>query len=106
MNTYLATAEAHIQLRGRIGSLEDTLRSAHLHDDVSVQDIDAVEWADPMNAHVRLALIVPVKDGSDDAGGEMDHTIRMSLIGEEYTIAKGSMMITKVFEVMPFEEEY
>ena len=105
MNTYLATAEAHIQLRGRIGSLEDALRSAHLHG-VSVQDIDAVEWVDPMNAHVKLALIVPVKDGTEHAGDEMDHIIRISLTGEEFTIAKGSMVITKVFEVMPFEEEY
>lgn len=105
MKSYLATAEVHIQLRGRIGSLEDTLRSAHLHDDVSVQDIDAVEWADPMNAHVRLALIVPVKD-TELAGDELDHIIRTSLIGEEYTIAKGSMVITKVFEVIPFEEDY
>ena len=105
MNTYLATAEAHIHLRGHISSLEDALRSAHLHD-VSIQDIDAVEWVDTMNAHVRLALIVPVKDGTDHAEDEMDHIIRTSLIGEEYTIAKGNMTISKVFEVMPFEEEY
>lgn len=100
--TYLATVEAHIVLTDRTRPLEDILRTAQFRENVSIQDVAEVEWLSPLQAAVHMALAIPMD--TDASLEDCDQIIRESLIGEEYTIAKGRLHIVRVFEVTPLEE--
>ena len=103
MRHYLATAEALIQVKDCARPLEDVLRSAHLREGMTIQDIDGIEWQDKTQAHVRLALVIPI-DEEADCDEDCDEVIRTSLIGEEFTICRGTMTIMRVYEVDLFDE--
>lgn len=100
--TYLATVEAHIVLTDRTRPLEDILRTAQFREHMSIQDVAEVVWLSPLQAIAHMALAIPMD--MDASSEDCDGIIRESLIGEEYTIAKGRLHIVRVYEVTPLEE--
>lgn len=102
--TYLVTVEAAISISDQTRPLTDVLRSAHLRNGANIQDVDSIEWTDASNAVALLSLTIPVDE--DVNIEDCENTVREGVMGEQYTICKGTMEITKVFEVIPFEEEF
>lgn len=99
--TFLVTVEAHIETEATSHrTMEDIIRHCQWRDGIRLQDIDELDDYGPI-ADAHIAISVPLSGDYDE--DECEEIIREELMGEEYGVCRGFLLITQVFEVVPFE---
>ena len=100
--TFLVTVEAHIETEATSHrTMEDIIRHCQWHDGIHLQDIDELSMEGPTEATAHIAISVPLSGDFDE--DECEEIIREELMGEEFGVCRGFLLITQVFEVVPFE---
>ena len=100
--TFLVTVEAHIETEATPHrTMEDIIRHCQWRDGIHLQDIDELDMESPTEATAHIAISVPLSGDFDE--DECEEIIREELKGEEYGVCRGFLLITQVFEVVPFE---
>lgn len=100
--TFLVTVEAHIETEATSHrTMEDIIRHSQWRDGIHLQDIDELDMICPTEATAHIAISVPLSGDYDE--DECEEIIREELMGEEFGVCRGFLLITQVFEVVPFE---
>ena len=100
--TFLVTVEAHIETEATSHrTMDDIIRHCQWRDGIHLQDIDELDMICPTEATAHIAISVPLSGDYDE--DECEEIIREELMGEEFGVCRGFLLITQVFEVVPFE---